>query len=65
MVRLSSHILDLLQLTPLSFGHVELMQGYNAPKLNLLASLIGRKPAVVGIAEDRQTESKLVATISE
>ncbi|BCM26038.1 NAD-dependent epimerase/dehydratase family protein [Methyloradius palustris] len=62
MVRLSSHILDLLQLTPLSFGHVELMQGYNAPKINLLASLIGRKPAVVGIVEDRQTESKLMPT---
>ncbi|HSH96758.1 MAG: NAD-dependent epimerase/dehydratase family protein [Methylophilaceae bacterium] len=62
MVRLSSNILDLLQLTPLSFGHVELMQGYNAPKLNLLTSLIGRKPVVVGIAEDIQPENKIRPT---
>ena len=62
MVRLSSHILDLLQLTPLSFGHVELMQGYNAPKLNLLANLIGRKPAAIGINGNNQSESKFIPT---
>jgi uncharacterized protein YbjT (DUF2867 family) len=48
VVRLVSHIFDAFALTPLSFGHFELMQGYNVPAVNGLASLLGRKPSAVG-----------------
>jgi NADH dehydrogenase len=47
-VRLFSHIFDLLAWTPLSFGHFELMQGYNVPVKNMLPILLGQKPAEVG-----------------
>jgi uncharacterized protein YbjT (DUF2867 family) len=48
IVRLVSHIFDAFALTPLSFGHFELMQGYNVPAVNGLAAILGRKPSVVG-----------------
>lgn len=51
LVRVVSHIFDMLQWTPLSFGHYELMQGYNAPNINMLPMLLGRKPSELGIAE--------------
>jgi uncharacterized protein YbjT (DUF2867 family) len=47
-VRLASHIFDVLAWTPLSFGHFELMQGYNVPALNMLPELLGRRPSAVG-----------------
>ena len=49
LVRLASHIFDILKWTPLSFGHYELMQGYNAPNINMLPELLGRKPSELGI----------------
>ena len=56
MVRVASHIFDVFALTPLSFGHFELMQGYNAPAVNMLPILLGRKPAELGeTIETRQT----------
>lgn len=56
MVRVASHIFDAFALTPLSFGHFELMQGYNAPAVNMLPILLGRKPAELGeTIETRQT----------
>ncbi|MEE9331348.1 MAG: sugar nucleotide-binding protein [Methylophilaceae bacterium] len=48
MVRLVSHIFDLLAWTPLSFGHYELMQGHNVPSVNALPKLLGRKPSNLG-----------------
>ena len=48
MVRLFSHIFDVLAWTPLSFGHFELMQGYNVPAKNSLPMLLGRRPSEVG-----------------
>lgn len=48
VVRLASHMLDILAWTPLSFGHYELMQGYNVPSVNLLPVLIGRQPSALG-----------------
>ena len=48
MVRVASHIFDVFALTPLSFGHFELMQGYNVPAVNMLPILLGRKPAELG-----------------
>jgi dTDP-4-dehydrorhamnose reductase len=43
-VRLASHIFDLFAWTPLSYGHFELMQGYNVPAVNMLPRLLSRMP---------------------
>jgi NADH dehydrogenase len=48
LVRVVSHLLDLFNWTPLSFGHYELMQGYNVPANNWLPKLLGRAPTAVG-----------------
>lgn len=48
VVRAISHIFDVFAWTPLSFGHFELMQGYNVPETNMLPFLLGRRPAEVG-----------------
>ena len=48
IVRVVSHIFDAFAWTPLSFGHFELMQGYNVPAVNSLPALLGRKPSAVG-----------------
>ncbi len=48
LVRIASHMFDVLAWTPLSFGHFELMQGYNVPAKNWLPNLLGRPPALVG-----------------
>lgn len=50
-VRLFSHIFDLLAWTPLSFGHFELMQGYNVPVKNMLSELLRRRPSGVGVSK--------------
>lgn len=44
VVRVVSHIFDVFALTPLSFGHFELMKGYNVLAVNMLPILLGRKP---------------------
>ena len=49
MVRIISHIFDVFAFTPLSFGHFELMQGYNVPQVNYLPKLLGRRPSAVGL----------------
>ncbi|MBC7756640.1 MAG: sugar nucleotide-binding protein [Bdellovibrio sp.] len=49
IVRLASHVFDVLACTPLSFGHFELMQGHNVPALNMLPILLGRKPTELGV----------------
>lgn len=51
VVRIASHIFDVFAWTPLSFGHFELMQGYNAPAKNSLPMLLGRKPYEVGVSD--------------
>ena len=48
LVRMVSHIFDGLAWTPLSFGHFELMQGYNVPAKNSLPMLLGRRPSELG-----------------
>ena len=42
--RIASHLFDLLHLTPLSFGHWELMRLDNVPAPNRLAEVLGREP---------------------
>lgn len=48
LARLASHACDLVHFSPYSFGHLELMHRDNAPRLNLLPTLLGRAPAPVG-----------------
>lgn len=52
LVKIASHLFDLLNWTPLSFGHFELMQGYNVPEKNLLPDLLGRQPSELGEVAD-------------
>lgn len=57
IVRMVSHIFDAFAWTPLSFGHFELMQGYNAPAQNMLPNLLARQPSELGaFVKNQQTE---------
>ena len=58
LVRATSHIFDVLTITPLSFGHFELMQGYNVPANNWLAILLGRAPTLVGKCQTNVLKNK-------
>lgn len=60
IVRLFSHIFDVFQWTPLSFGHYELMQGFNAPKVNYLPKLLGRWPSEIGWQDKTEQEGILM-----
>jgi NADH dehydrogenase len=55
--RIASHLCDLLHITPLSFGHLELMRGDNVPAVNALPSLIGRAPRWIGQREGRSAQA--------
>jgi uncharacterized protein YbjT (DUF2867 family) len=57
LVRIASHIFDVLAVTPLSFGHFELMQGYNVPAKNWLPELLGRAPTLVGEVATNKLEN--------
>jgi NADH dehydrogenase len=50
LARLASHAFDLVHFSPLSLGHIELMQRDNVPHPNRLPALLGRRPAAVGAA---------------
>ncbi len=50
IVRMAAHVFDALHLTPLSWGHVELMRRDNRPTDNALERWIGRAPATVSAA---------------
>jgi len=54
VVRFASNLFDVMAWTPLSFGHFELMQGYNVPATNLLPVLLGRTPSTLGLNGTRQ-----------
>jgi len=49
LVRLASHLCDLVHFSPLSYGYRELMRRDNVPKMNVLPALIRRAPAPVGM----------------
>jgi NADH dehydrogenase len=51
LVRLGSHVCDLLHFSPFSFGHWELLQHDNMPRHNRLAELLGRSPRPVGACQ--------------
>lgn len=63
IVRLASHVFDVLHWTPLSFGHFELMQGYNVPANNMLPALLARQPSALG--EQRRTKCETVVCIAK
>jgi len=48
IARLASHLMDLLHLTPYSFGHYELLKFNNCPNVNRLPELLGRPARLVG-----------------
>lgn len=48
LARIGSHICDLLHFSPFSFGHWELLQYDNVPRVNRLQELLGRTPRTVG-----------------
>ncbi len=48
LARIGSHICDLLHFSPFSFGHWELLQYDNVPRVNRLPELLGRAPRVIG-----------------
>jgi uncharacterized protein YbjT (DUF2867 family) len=54
-VRHVSHMCDALNWTPLSFGHFELMQGYNVPAVNSLPALLCRAPSQLGIGYSKES----------
>ncbi len=49
VVRLAAHLFDALHITPLSWGHVELMRRDNCPRtaLSKLSALLGRIPKTI------------------
>ena len=49
IARLVSHMCDLVNVSPFSFGHLELMRNDNLPAPNQLSMLIGRAPRPVGM----------------
>ncbi len=49
LAQLASHACDLLHVTPLSYGHIELLRRDNCPAHNRLPELLGRPPRAVGI----------------
>ena len=62
MVRMVAHALDVLHLTPLSWGHVELMRRDNAPRqidAHALRHWLGRAPANVG-----SCDAESIATVA-
>ena len=63
LVRMVSHIFDVLAWTPLSFGHFELMQGYNVPAKNSLPALLGRRPSAIGVKAENEPEWRLAGGV--
>lgn len=63
LVRCVSHLLDILHFSPLSFGHVELMQGSNVPNINQLPILLNRLPTAAGVNLITKSERQFVGML--
>jgi uncharacterized protein YbjT (DUF2867 family) len=48
LARVGSHLCDVLHFSPFSFGHWELLQYDNIPRINRLPELLGHTPRAVG-----------------
>jgi uncharacterized protein YbjT (DUF2867 family) len=67
LARLASHICDVLHFSPFSFGHWELLQYDNIPRVNRLAELLGRVPKMVGanvVNNDASSTPIIESTVS-
>ena len=64
LVRMISHIFDVFALTPLSFGHFELMQGRNVPVKNWLPILLKRAPTLVGKIQAKTSKKEALNLIA-
>lgn len=64
LVRMISHIFDVFALTPLSFGHFELMQGRNVPVKNWLPILLKRAPTLMGKIQAKTSKKKALNLIA-
>ena len=64
LVRMISHIFDVFALTPLSFGHFELMQGKNVPVINWLPLLLKRAPTLVGKIQAKTSKKEALNLIA-
>ena len=64
LVRMISHIFDVFALTPLSFGHFELMQGKNVPVKNWLPILLKRAPTLVGKIQAKTSKKEALNLIA-
>lgn len=65
LVRLSAHVFDVLRVTPLSWGHVELMRRDNLPCADDLFALrrwLGRDPERVGVRRYLTVSTPALAT---
>ena len=62
-VRIVSHLFDFFAWTPLSFGHFELMQGYNVPAQNMLPTLLSRMPIGFGEVASNAETNHLLANV--
>ena len=60
VVRLISHVFDVIACTPLTFGHFELMQGYNVPVVNGLPAILRREPSAIGAFKRLDLKDALV-----
>lgn len=65
LARAISHLMDLLHLTPYSFGHYELLKFDNVPATNRLSELLGRPARNVSWAIRPQTPVRLPAAKDE
>jgi NADH dehydrogenase len=54
LARLAAHVLDLLHVSPFSFGHYELLRRDNVPADNRLNFLLGRAPTPLGERAPRE-----------
>ncbi|MEO8001711.1 MAG: NAD(P)H-binding protein [Arenimonas sp.] len=61
LARIGSHLCDLLHFSPFSFGHWELLQYDNIPRVNRLAELLGRAPRAIGNSLPITTTTELGA----
>lgn len=59
-----SHFCDLVHFSPFSYGHLELLRRDNAPRQNLLPTLLGRPPTPVGRASGAHERERTIPHVA-
>lgn len=59
VARTFSHLFDLIQFSPYSFGHYEMLKNNNLPVQNHLQTILGRPATAIGIEESLEAEPSL------